>query len=70
MSHQHDVDARGVMMKRQNKKAYRSILLMMLIASVMLLSGCDGRLMATGHIVSLLLTCGMLWATLNMDKVR
>lgn len=47
-----------------------ALMLTCLIFFALNLSACDGRVMAVGHILSLVLTCGMVWATLNMDKVR
>lgn len=43
---------------------------LLLALCVLFLTACDGRVMAVGHILSLVLTCGMVWATINMDKVR
>lgn len=32
--------------------------------------GCDGRVMAAGHLTTLGLSLGMLWATLNLNRAR
>jgi hypothetical protein len=41
-----------------------------LAAVAALLTGCNEGLLVAGHIASLGLSCAMLVATLNMDKVR
>lgn len=42
----------------------------LVLCAVMTLTGCDARLMAAGHAVSLCASFGMVWAVINMDKFK
>lgn len=51
--------------------ARKSVLLWVLaLIAVAVLPGCDGRLIAAGHVTSLGVSVALFWATLNLDKVR
>jgi hypothetical protein len=41
-----------------------------LLSTLCLLPACNEGLLAVGHLTTLGLSCAMLFATLNMDKVR
>ena len=41
-----------------------------MLLAIATLVGCDARVVGASHLTSLTLVSGMLWATLNLDKVR
>ena len=49
---------------------HKHIKFVSLAAAALMLTGCNEGLLVAGHITSLGLSCVMLVATLNMDKVR
>lgn len=42
----------------------------LVLVSLVTLTGCDGRVVMAGHVMSLLLSVGMVWSTLNLTKER
>jgi hypothetical protein len=48
----------------------RTIALATTLLALATLVGCDARVVGASHLTSLTLVSGMLWATLNLDKVR
>ena len=51
-------------------KWMRTLSLTVMLLAIATLVGCDARIVGASHLTSLTLACGMLWATLNLDKVR
>lgn len=59
------------MSKRAGEYGKRMMVLWVLaLASALVLSGCDGRMLMAGHVTSLVVAVGMFWATLNLKKIR
>lgn len=42
--------------------------LMLAAATLVYVVSCDGQMMIASHMTTLVITCGMLWSTLNLDK--
>ncbi len=48
----------------------KTLVMAMMLLVVATLVGCDARVVGASHLTSFMLATGMLWATLNLDKVR
>lgn len=48
----------------------KTLAALILLLAMSALTGCDARIVGASHLTSFALASGMLWATLNLDKVR
>ena len=52
-------------------QSHRSVFLLALtLCAAVILTGCDARLMAAGHVFSLCASLGMIWGVLNMHRFK
>ena len=42
----------------------------LVLVSLGALTGCDGRVIMAGHVMSLLVSIGMVWSTLNLTRKK